>query len=639
MEITHGHEDVLGSSQESDAASGPIVIELSDSSKLGPRKKVPCRPKFSNLVVLSDSDVTLPEPSSAAGAHAVAVAAPPSIQTRRFQDSWATSFPWAEKVLDENGVAVLVRCLICTRVEGRITTIAMKKDNLNKHAGWKCATRAMPKQGVVAGEWYWDSNNKHFRNERAYAALGRETVLQKLQKAGDEPDCKKKEQFACVYWLLSNARPMKDFPSLRELLQHIGVKVPKKHWNIQSGWGMAEAIHFMYREKVKELLQAAHFISVTCDEVTSIDNGAWISVHVYVVINHVHVPLLLRLERVMGKAGSNLLTQMIMHGLLGAGGLTHEQLMVKLVCFGADGASTFQGCRHGVGVQIREKFAPHVLCVHCWAHKTHLAVTAISGVMVVARTEVLLQKTHEYFCKSPKRHLEFTKLAEIMETKGRKILKHVKTRWCSMLLPAQRILSEYRTLVVKMTLYEDKKSPAKALLDSLSDSETLLGLACIVPLMEIVNCLSKHAQARDAYVCDFVAAVRQCVIELHSMYIEESTAFKSDHFTVLKGLEETTSESIRLKWVPDLNSRNAEVEHLAFQSSDVSSNIFVVTKNFVTGEKTKVTRADWATTTKLVKEQCVGEFENPKLSNAITQFLCLIYVCMSLPFGSNFCIL
>jgi len=134
----------------------------------------------------------------------------------------------------------------------------------------------------------------------------------------------------------------------------------------------------------------AQFISVICDEVTSIDNESWISVHVYVVIDFVCVPLLLHLERVMGKARFDLLCQMIMYSLLGGGGLTYEQLMVKLVCFGVDSASTFQGCRHGVGVQIREKFAPHVLCIHCWAHKTHLAVTTIFGVMVIAHMEIVL---------------------------------------------------------------------------------------------------------------------------------------------------------------------------------------------------------------------------------------------------------
>lgn len=39
-------------------------------------------------------------------------------QAQRFQDSWATSFPWAKKVLNKNDLVVLVRCLICTRIEG-----------------------------------------------------------------------------------------------------------------------------------------------------------------------------------------------------------------------------------------------------------------------------------------------------------------------------------------------------------------------------------------------------------------------------------------------------------------------------------------------------------------------------------------
>lgn len=78
MDFEDGHEDVLDSSQESDATTNPSLTELSDSiptSKLGPKKKVSCRPKFSNLVVLFDSDVALPESSSVVVARAVAAPA------------------------------------------------------------------------------------------------------------------------------------------------------------------------------------------------------------------------------------------------------------------------------------------------------------------------------------------------------------------------------------------------------------------------------------------------------------------------------------------------------------------------------------------------------------------------------------
>jgi len=45
----------------------------------------------------------------------------------------------------------------------------------------------------------------------------------------------------------------------------------------------------------------------------------------------------------------------------------------------------------------------------------------------------LLQALHNYFAHSYKKHLEFTKLVEIMEMKGKKIFQNVKTRWMSIL--------------------------------------------------------------------------------------------------------------------------------------------------------------------------------------------------------------
>jgi hypothetical protein len=46
---------------------------------------------------------------------------------------------------------------------------------------------------------------------------------------------------------------------------------------------------------------------------------------------------------------------------------------------------------------------------------------------MVKRTKSLFSTFYNYFYKSPKRHLEFIKLAKIMETRGVKILKNIKT--------------------------------------------------------------------------------------------------------------------------------------------------------------------------------------------------------------------
>jgi hypothetical protein len=52
---------------------------------------------------------------------------------------------------------------------------------------------------------------------------------------------------------------------------------------------------------------------------------------------------------------SDHLTSVIMRALLGEGGLSYEEIASKLVCFGVDGVSTFQGSKMGVTTQIREK--------------------------------------------------------------------------------------------------------------------------------------------------------------------------------------------------------------------------------------------------------------------------------------------
>jgi hypothetical protein len=54
------------------------------------------------------------------------------------------------------------------------------------------------------------------------------------------------------------------------------------------------------------------------------------------------------------------------------------------------------------------------------AHQTNKQI--LSSLLLVIHLEHLLQTLHNYFAHSPKRHLEFTKLTEMLETKGNKIL-------------------------------------------------------------------------------------------------------------------------------------------------------------------------------------------------------------------------
>ena len=98
-------------------------------------------------------------------------------------------------------------------------------------------------------------------------------------------------------------------------------------------------------------------------------------------------------------------------------------------------------------------------------------MNVVSKIAIVSKGESLLSALHTYFCKSPKKCLEFSKLAEIMERKGLKILKHCKTRWVGMLAPLKHVLSEWRLLIVKMALDSPRHPPFRALYELLVDIE------------------------------------------------------------------------------------------------------------------------------------------------------------------------
>jgi hypothetical protein len=152
------------------------------------------------------------------------------------------------------------------------------------------------------------------------------------------------------------------------------------------------------------------------------------------------------------------------------------------------------------------------------AHPTNLVVQVLLNLPMVAKLEDLLQALYFYFSNSLERHLEFIKLVEILEIRGLKILQNVKTRWISMLKPFKWVMAKYKTLIVKMSRENVSVAQARFDLNLLCHLHMLLGLFCLLPLLEAVNALIKFAQRRDVFICDFVATVEICQVDLYMMY-------------------------------------------------------------------------------------------------------------------------
>ena len=229
---------------------------------------------------------------------------------------------------------------------------------------------------------------------------------------------------------------------------------------------------------------------------------------------------------------SDHLTHVIMNSLVVEGGLTHEEIACKLVCFGSDGVATFQSVHNGVATQIHEKWGPFSLAANCDSHRTNLAVQIMSKYSMVVHLENLFGHIYSY----KKVMLSFRRWLISWRLRVTRCLGMYKTRWISMRSLAKHVFSEYKTLMVKMgvdmTPAIDHKVPtgAKENFDLLADVEVLLPLACFIPLLDDVYHLMKLSQERDIFICDFMQAVKMCQGKLARRFIDKPSTYSIDDF-------------------------------------------------------------------------------------------------------------
>ena len=134
-----------------------------------------------------------------------------------------------------------------------------------------------------------------------------------------------------------------------------------------------------------------------------------------------------------------------------------------------------------------------------------------------------------------------------------------------MLSPLKHVLSEYRTLLVKMYSNHFVKSTipiAKVNNELMVDIKCLLILATMLPLLKAMKTLVIFAQSPSVYVCDFTRALSFCISYVNDLYCTKN-AFISNAFSCLKKICDLSHESIRLRWHPYVNDC---VEHLVFEA-------------------------------------------------------------------------
>ena len=82
----------------------------------------------------------------------------------------------------------------------------------------------------------------------------------------------------------------------------------------------------------------------------------------------------------------------------------------------------------------------------------------------------------------------------------------------------QRLFSEYKSLVGVMHEHHFSVDKAQDILFRLTDIETLLTLARILPLLHEMNVLVKMAQSRTMYIAEYTNAMKLACLALDNLY-------------------------------------------------------------------------------------------------------------------------
>jgi hypothetical protein len=259
---------------------------------------------------------------------------------------------------------------VCSEVEGWEKLLRPKIDTLWKHAGRRRALTSI--STVKKGNRYFLTTNQHVHNERVYFSRIGDTSAQRVAQGAIQEKKHKLVQFRLLFWILSQGHPMSDFEASRELFLQLSVpNCPKKHWSASSGWEMADSMSIILVDHTKKILAEAWFYAISVDEVTTIDHESWLSVHIYVSIGFSRVPILLSLSRLTEGNGASAVKESIVTSLNWHGRLVDSVVAERLVCFGVNGVSVFQGCRSGIKQQLKEHDAPFMLggLLHGSSHK------------------------------------------------------------------------------------------------------------------------------------------------------------------------------------------------------------------------------------------------------------------------------
>ena len=235
--------------------------------------------------------------------------------------------------------------------------------------------------------------------------------------------------------------------------------------------------------------------------------------------------------------------------VLAAKGLNIQNMFAA----GTDGASVMTGKHKGVTTQFSVNINPHIICIHCMAHRLALAASsAAHSTTLIDKFHTILNQIYNYFHYSTKHKSNLKRIFEVLQHQERQFVRPCDTRWLSVSGAVEAVIANLRPLYLALASDRDSgDSVARGLLKGISTYKFLATLYLLGDVMPHLTSLSLQFQKSSADLSVVNAIVNATVAVIKGMIDTPGPRLKK----FLSSVPDRTEEGQALFYLQTLSGR------------------------------------------------------------------------------------
>lgn len=217
-----------------------------------------------------------------------------------------------------------------------------------KHVHWRKFNKPMKGVGKKK-QWYTNKDYKHIKNEVVYVSKRKEFTFQQVTNGLVSENHKKQVQFVTLFHTLKHGKQMLKVDVHKDLFDFLNLENNLKMHCIDTyNQAMGQHMHGIILEPIHFVVGIAHHLSLTCEEVGTIDNQNQLLIHAYLFQNWLQIPIILFLGCVVMGSNDNNFTKIFTQALMHEGGLIKKLICNRLMALCGNWVFIFQGIKKNV---------------------------------------------------------------------------------------------------------------------------------------------------------------------------------------------------------------------------------------------------------------------------------------------------